>query len=187
MTEMRLMRIAAAALALIALPTVAALAEGKKIDCSDTRFEFNAPGYVTDCKDASQDSIDVSGGTIKLKIQSLHAVSQADSTFLDVVSDHILGNSGIFYRKSSLQSNITRYYNGDFNDWGDEEDVGDYTVKHVTADFKDGNDPMDCLAFQLLGARRYEGIAGMTVGLTCSMDGRDKAMNALKHLAGEAN
>ncbi|WP_459856737.1 hypothetical protein [Dongia sp. agr-C8] len=187
---MRFMKAAAAALAfgalaVCALAPAAALAEGKKIDCSDTSFEFDAPGYVVDCKDASQNSVDVSGGTITLKIYSLHAVSQADSTFLDVVSDHILGNSGVFYRKSSLQSNITRYYNGDFNGWADEEDVGNYTVKRVTADFKDGNDPMDCFAFQQMGARRYEGIAGMTVGLVCSMDGRDKAMTALKHLAGE--
>ena len=183
---MRLIKSVAAVLAVFALTAVAAVAEeSKKIDCSDTNFDFDAPGYEVECRDASQDSIDVSGGTIKVKIHTLHAWSPADSTFLDVISDQILGNTGIFYRRSSLESNIGRYYTGDFEGWADEEDVGNFTVKRVTADFKDGNDPIDCLAFEKPGARRFEGISGMTVGLACSTLGRDKALKALKHLAGE--
>jgi hypothetical protein len=182
---MRLMKSVAAALAISALTAVAALAEGKKVDCSETSFRFDAPGYAVDCKDVSQDSVDVSGGTIKVKIQTLHAWSEADSTFLDVISDQILGNTGIFYRKSSLESNINRYYSADFDGWADEEDVGNFTVKRVTADFKDGSDPTDCLAFRKFGARRFEGVSGMTVGLVCSMLGRDKSLAALKHFAGE--
>jgi hypothetical protein len=183
---MRLMKSIAAAVALYALTAAAAPAdEGKKIDCSETSFKFDAAGYEVDCKDASQDSIDVSGGTISVKIYNLHAWSQADATFLDVINDHILGSTRIFYRKTSLESDISRYYGADFKGWADEEDVGDFTVKRVTADFKDGSDPMDCLAFRQLGARRFEGVSGMTVGLVCSMSGRDKAMDALKHLAGD--
>ena len=186
---MRLMKTIAVAAALSALAVSAhagapAQADARKtIDCKETSFKFNAPGYKVDCEDASQDSVDVSGGTISVKIHNLHAVSQADATFLDVTNDHILGSTRIFYRKTSLESDITRYFSGDFNGWADEDDVGDFTVKRVTADFKDGNDPMECLAFRQLGARRFEGVSGMTVGLVCSMQGRDKAMAALKHLA----
>ncbi len=169
----------------LSLSAFDAAAEAKKIDCSETGFEFDAPGFAVDCKDASQDSVGVGEGTIKVKIYNLHAISQADATFLDVIKDHILGSTRIFYRKTSLESDIGRYYGGDFNGWGEEEDVGGFDVKRVTADFKDGNDPMDCYAFRQLGARRFEGVSGMTVGLVCSMLGRDKALSALKHLAGE--
>jgi hypothetical protein len=183
---MRFMKSIAAALVLSGLTAVAAQAEqGKTIDCSETGFSFDAPGFEVDCKDASQDSVDVGGGTIAVKIHNLHAWSSADATFLDVVKDYILGSTRIFYRKTSMESDITRYYSGDFKGWSEEEDVGNFTVKYVTADFKDGNDPMDCFAFRQLGARRFEGVSGMTVGLTCSTLGRDKALNALKHLAGD--
>jgi hypothetical protein len=185
MIDMRFLKSVGAALAFCALAAVAAQAEqGKEIDCGETGFSFDAAGYEVDCKDASQDSMDVGGGTISVRIYNLHAWSQADATFLDVIKDNILGSTRIFYRKTSLESDITRYYSGNFNGWTEEEDVGNYTVKRVTADFKDGNDPMQCYAFRQLGARRFEGVSGMTVGLVCSMLGPDKAMEALKHLAG---
>jgi len=184
---MRRVKGAVVAMLLSFLAAASAAAEPKKIDCGETGFEFDAPGFVVDCKDASQDSVGVGDGTIKVKIYNLHAVSQADATFLDVIKDHILGSTRIFYRKTSLESDITRYYNGDFNGWNAEEDVGSFTVKRVTADFKDGSDPMDCYAFRQLGARRFEGVSGMTVGLVCSMLGSDKALFALKHLAGETD
>jgi len=159
--------------------------EGKKIDCKETPFEFDAPGYEVGCKDWSQDSINVSGGTIAVRIFNLHAFSRADSTFIDVMDDRILGSTRVFYHKTSLEGDVDRYYSGSFTGWADEEDVGDFTVKRVTADFKDGSDKLDCLAFRRLGARRFEGIGGMTVGLACSEQGRDHALAALKHLTGE--
>jgi len=157
--------------------------EGKKIECKETSLEFDAPGYQVECKDWSQDSVNVSGGTIAVKIFNLHAVSEADTTFLDVMDDHILGSTRVFYHKTSLEGDVGRYYTGSFTDWADEEDVGDFTVKRFVADFKDGSDRLDCLAFRRLGGRRFEGVSGMTVGLACSASGRDHALAALKHLS----
>jgi hypothetical protein len=158
--------------------------EGKTIDCKETRFKFEAPGYEVDCKDWSQDSVNVGGETIAVRVFNLHAVSHADGTFLDVVDDHILGSTRVFYHKTSLEGDVDRYYTGNFTGWADEEDVGNFTVKRLTADFKDGGDPLDCVAFRQLGGRRFQGVGGMTVGLACSTDGRDHALAALKHLTG---
>jgi hypothetical protein len=156
--------------------------ESKEIPCSDTPFDFSVPGYTTKCQDYSQGtiSLDVSAS---VRILTLHAVSDAEATFLDVVDDHILGTSRVYYHRRSMESDVGRYYShADFKDWADEDDIGGYEVKRVSVTFGH-DDPLDCLAFRRQGGTRYSGISGVTVGLACSALGRDHAVAAVKHLA----
>jgi len=160
----------------------AAKDDGKDIPCSDTPFTFDAPGFTAKCSDHSQASINLDVPAA-IKIVTMHAFSNTEATFLDVVDDHILGTSRVYYDRRSLESDISRYYKADFKDWAIDASVGGYEVEKVQVSF-DREDPMDCLAFRKLGGRRYSGIGGLTVGLTCSQLGRDHAYAALKHLAG---
>src|SRR5262245_4580955 len=91
-----MMRIlAAAAFALIG---VAAQAEdrGKEIDCGQTDFKFEAPGYEITCKDYSRAAVSTSYSLAASKSYSLYAYSGKDVTFLDVFSDYIVSSS-VYY------------------------------------------------------------------------------------------
>jgi len=155
---------------------------GKDISCADTPFTFDAPGYTTKCKDHSAASINLDVPAA-IKIVTMHAFSNTEATFLDVVDDHILGTSRVYYDRRSLESDVSRYYTADFKGWALDTAIGGYEVERVQVSF-DREDPLDCLAFRKLGGRRYSGIGGLTVGLACSQLGRDHAYAALKHLAG---
>jgi hypothetical protein len=165
-----------------AAPQARADEESKEIPCTDTPFDFTVSGYTTKCQDYSRGSIslDVSAS---VRILTLHAVSDAEATFLDVVDDHILGTSRVYYHRRSMESDIGQYYShADFKDWADEDDIGSYQVKRVSVTFGH-DDPLECVAFRRQGATRYSGIGGITVGLACSALGRDHAVAAVKHLA----
>jgi hypothetical protein len=150
-----------------------------KVDCAETGMKFEAPGYEVTCEDHS-DTAGAGEVTVGVKIFVLHAMSEKDVTFLDVIDDHIVGHTGVFYHRTSLQSDIDRYFKGSFSNWADQEEIDGFDVKRFSAVFGNDKEPLDCIAFRREGARRYEGIAGKTVGIACSMQGRDYAVNALK-------
>lgn len=158
--------------------------EGTKVDCKQTDLAFDAPGFAVDCKDYSRSSVSVGEMNAATKTYSLFAISKADLTFLHVYSNRVLGGTRLYFNRSSLESDIEDHFNGKFSSWTDAEDAGDYEVKTVDATFKSG-DPMECVAFRKLGARRQEGVSGMTVGFACSANGRDRALDAMKRFTGE--
>jgi hypothetical protein len=157
----------------------------KPIDCSETNLKFEAPGFEVKCRDASRGDIGVGEALVGAKVFTLHAWSDAEVTFLDVISDHLVGNTRVFYYRTGLKNDIDRYYTADFTDWKDDDDIGSYEVKQLTAKFKSDRAPLECIAFRMLGGRRFEGVSGMTVGLACSDLGREHAHAALKKFTGD--
>jgi len=176
------MMLAAACLA-VGFGAAASANDGKPIDCGDAGLKFDAPGFKTTCKDYSDPTASTGGMTFALKRMAIHALSESDGTFVDAIDDHILGTTRVYYNKTSLENDISRYFNGDFTQWTDSDEVGGFDVKHFSAKFRGDQEPLDCAAFRRLGARRYSGISGMTVGIACSLAGRDRTDEALKHFA----
>jgi len=156
--------------------------EGKEIDCKSTDMNFAAPRFKVTCKDYSRSSVSVGQSLAGSNSYSLFAVSEADLTFLDAFSDHVLGS--VYYSRRSMEADLEDNYDSKFADWATQDDIGDYEIRNVTATFK-SNEPMECVAFRKLGARRQEGVSGMTVGFACSANGRDRALDAMKRFTGE--
>jgi len=156
-----------------------------KVDCAETGMKFDAPGYEVTCEDHSDNSAGAGELTVGVRLFVLHAMSEKDVTFLDVIDDRIVGSTRVFYNKTSLESDVDRYFKGSFTGWADEEEIGGFDVKRFSAVFGSDKTPLDCLAFRRLGARRFEGIGGKTVGIACSMQGREYALGALKHITGK--
>jgi hypothetical protein len=136
------------------------------------------------CKDYSESSISLSEINAASRTYTLFAMSNAELSFMHVLSNHVLGGTRIYLKLRSLESQIEDNFEAKLSNWGDEEDVGDYEVKHVTAVF-DNDDPMECLAFRKLAGRRDAGVSGMTVGFSCAAGGRDKAMATVKAFIGQ--
>lgn len=174
-----------AAVALLVLSAGAGRAdEGRKVDCKETNLEFASPGFTVECKDFSRNSVSVGTSNAGTRVFSLFAVSEADLTYLQAYSKAILGGTRFYINKRSLESELAESYGQDFSNWGDEDDIGDFEVKHVTVTFKSG-EPAECIAFQKLGARRYSGVAGLTAGYACSDSGRDHAFEAVKRFVSQ--
>jgi hypothetical protein len=170
----------AAAATLLVLSGGAARAdEGRAIDCKDANLEFEAPGFTAHCKDYSDNSIDVGELNAASQIYGMFAVSEADLTYIQAYSKAVLGGTRIYIYRRSLESELEESFSSKFSDWGDEEDIGDFQVKHVTVTAESG-EPTDCIGFLKLGARRYEGVSGLKAGFACSGSGRDKARDAVK-------
>jgi hypothetical protein len=184
MRWMREMILAAASVAAFSMSAVAH-AEGVEVDCKETDLEFEAPGFTVNCKDYSRNSVSGEELNAGMQTYTLFALSEADLTFLHVFSNHVIGGTRIYFTRRSLETEIEDSFTAKFSDWGDEDDVGDYEVKHVTAAF-DNDDPVECLAFRKMGARRHSGVSGMMVGFACSASGRDHALTALKRFAEES-
>jgi hypothetical protein len=173
-----------AAAAMVMLSSAAArAADGVEIDCKETDLQFEASGFEVKCKDYSQSTIALSELSAASRTYTLFAVSDAELTFLHVFSNYVRGGTRIYMHRRSIEKEVEDNFEARFSDWASAEDVGDYEVKRMTAVFE-GDDPLECLAFRKLGARRGEGVSGMTVGFTCSAGGRDQAMAALKNFAG---
>lgn len=172
-----------AAAAMMMFSAGAARAEGVEVDCKETDLEFEASGFEVKCKDYSQSTIALSEMSAATRSYTLFALSDAELTFLHVFSNYVRGGTRIYMHRRSIETEIEDHFEAKFSDWASEDDVGDYEVKRVTAAFKN-DDPMECFAFRKLGARRGEGVSGMTVGFTCSASGREQAMTALKNFAG---
>jgi len=151
--------------------------EGKKVECKDTDMDFDAPGFTVKCKDYSRSSVSVGESLAATKSYSLFAVSEADLTFLDAFSDHVLGS--VYYSRRSMESDMEDYYEAKFANWATQDDIGNYEIRNVTATFK-GDEPMECVAFRKMGVRRYDGVNGVTVGVACSDTGRSKALETVK-------
>ena len=163
----------------------AAHAEGVEVDCKETDLEFEAPGFTVKCKDYSRSSVSGEELNAGMQTYTLFALSEADLTFLHVFSNHVIGGTRIYFTRRSLETEIEDSFTAKFSNWGAEDEIGDYEVKPVTAAFEN-DDPVECLAFRKMGARRHGGVSGMMVGYSCSASGRDHALTALKRLAGES-
>jgi hypothetical protein len=169
-----------AAAALLALSGGAARADGgREIDCKETNLHFEAPGFTARCKDYSDNSIDVGELNAASKFYGLFALSEADITFIQAYSKAVLGGTRIYINRRSMEAELGDTFSSKFSGWGDEEDIGDFQIKHVTVTSNSG-EPADCIGFLKLGARRFEGVAGLTAGYACSAAGRDKAREAVK-------
>ncbi len=184
MRWMRGIFVAAEALLLVLSVSAARADEGTEIDCKKTDLSFEAPGYTVKCTDYSRASISVGELNAASQTYVLFAMSEADITFLQAYSKHVLGGTRIYINRRSLESELEDSFSFKFSDWGDEADIGDFEVKHVTVTFESG-EPSECVAFRKLGARRYEGVSGLTAGFACSDSGRDHAFDALKRFAGQ--
>jgi hypothetical protein len=170
---------AVAAAVCFALAAVAAQAEpGKAVECSDTNLKFEAPGFEVTCKDYSRASVSTGQSVAASNAYSLYAYSEADLTFLDAFSNHIVGAS-VYFTRRSMEADLEGSYPAKFSDWAAQDDIGDYEIRNMTVTFSDG-EPLECVGFRKLGVRRWEGINGLTVGLSCSDDGRSKAFEAVK-------
>jgi len=174
----------APAVALLVVYAGAAGADGVEIDCKKTDLAFDAPGYTVKCEDFSRSTISLSELSAASQTYSLFASSEADITFLQAFSRRVLGGTRIYLQRRSLQAQIEEAFSSTFTEWGDEADIGDFEIKHVNVTFESG-EPSECIAFRKLGARRYEGVSGLTAGYACSGNGRDHALDAVKTFVGQ--
>jgi len=177
--------ILAAATALLVLSGGAAGADdGREVDCKKTNLQFEAPGFVVNCKDYSRNSVNVGELNAATQFYGMFAMSEADITFIQAYSKAVLGGTRIYIHRRSLEAELEDTFSSKFSDWGDEADLGDFEVKHVTVT-ADSGEPADCIAFRKLGARRYQGVSGLTAGYACSAGGRDKALEAVKRFTSD--
>ncbi|HVZ00399.1 MAG TPA: hypothetical protein VHA35_12890 [Dongiaceae bacterium] len=155
--------------------------EKQKIDCSDTDLGFSATGYDVTCTDLSKGTINVDEVLAGVRAHKLVAESHAEATFLVVIDNRPLGNR-IYLGRHSLEDDVQNYFSGGaFSDWAPGTSVGQFEVENFTGEMKDGA-VLECIAFRHQGARRYEGLARLVVGLACSARGREHDYDALKHL-----
>lgn len=154
--------------------------EKPKIDCNDTDLGFSAPGYDVTCTDLGNATMDVDGTFGARKTDKLEANSNADQTFLIVIDNRPIGQ--FYIRRSSLENDVESYFNGGtFHDWAPGTPVAGFEVMEFTGESDEGS-PMDCIGFRHQGARRYDGIARLVVGVACSARDRARSYEALKHL-----
>jgi len=181
---MRGMVLAAAAMLLLVSGGATRADEGREIDCKDADLAFEAPGFMTSCKDYSRNSINVGELNAASEFYGMFAISEAEITFIQAYSKAALGGTRIYIRRRSLESELEQTFSSKFSGWGDEDDIGDFEVKHVTVT-SDSGEPADCIGFLKLGARRYEGVSGLTAGFACSGSGREKALDAVKRFVSQ--
>jgi len=175
--------ILAVAMALPVLSGGAARADdGREVDCTKTNLQFEAPGFTVNCKDYSRNSVSVGELNAATQFYGMFAISEADITFIQAYSKAVLGGTRIYIKRRSLESELEDTFSSKFSDWGDEADIGDFEIKHVTVTANSG-EPADCIAFRKQGARRYEGVTGLTAGYACSGSGREKALEAVRQFA----
>jgi hypothetical protein len=178
MTKTYLVKRAMQAMVILACWTGTAQAdEAKKIDCESTGLKFDSPGFTVTCKDYSRNSVNVGQSLAASNSYSLYAFSESEMTFLDAFKEHVLGS--VYYIRRSMEADLEDNYTGKFSNWAAQDDIGDYEIRNVTVAFS-SDDEMECIAFRKLGARRYEGINGLTVGLACSDNGQARALEAVK-------
>jgi hypothetical protein len=182
---MRGIILAAATLLLVLSGSVGAARadDGREIDCKKTNLDFEAPGFTVNCKDYSDNSISVGELNAASRFYGMFAMSEADITFIQAYSKAVLGGTRIYINRRSMESELGDTFSSKFSDWGDEDDIGDFQIKHMTVTANSG-EPADCIGFLKLGARRYEGVSGLTAGFACSASGRDKALAAVKRFVG---
>ena len=152
----------------------------QKVDCKETDLGFSAPGYTVTCTDLGKATMDVDGTFGARKTDKLEADSDADQTFLVVIDNRPIGQ--FYLRRASLENDVESYFNGGtFKEWAPGTAVAGFEVKEFVGESDEGS-PMDCVGFRHQGARRYDGIARLVVGLACSTRGRARSYEALKHL-----
>ncbi len=124
----------AASMAMLSIGT--AQAEGVEVDCKETNLKFEAPTFKVTCKDYSESSISLSEISAASRTYTLFAMSNAELSFIHVLSNHVLGGTRIYLKLRSLVCRSKMDLDAKLSNWGDEEDVGDYEVKHVTASLR---------------------------------------------------
>jgi len=173
-----------AAVTLLVLSGAVRADEGREMDCKDTNLAFEAPGFTVNCKDYSDNSIDVGELNAASKVYGMFAYSEADLTYINAFSKAILGGTRLFIYKRSMETELEKSFSSTFSDWGDEEDIGDFEVKHMTVT-ADSREPQDCIGFLKLGARRHAGVTGLTAGYACSGNGRAAALETVKRFVSQ--
>lgn len=172
-----------AALLACALPGAAAQAadDENKIDCAETDFSFPASGYETECKDLSQNSINLETDLAGNKANSIFAFNQDTATFVSAVDDRV-ASTRVYMRRMGLQEEVSEIYRKmiSIDEWKSGEEVSDYETADFTGNFKDGGQ-LDCIAFRRMLNRRYDGYGRKVIGIACA-DTRDRAIEALKQL-----
>jgi hypothetical protein len=177
--------ILAASMTLLVLSGGAAWADdGREVDCKKTNLQFEAPGFAVNCKDYSRNSVNVGELSAATQFYGMFAISEADMTFMQAYRKAVLGGTRIYIQRRTLESELEDTFSSKFSDWGGEADIGDFEIKHVTVT-ADSGEPAECIAFRKLGARRYEGVTGLTAGYACSGSGREKALDAVKRFAAD--
>jgi hypothetical protein len=152
-----------------------------KIDCGETDLSLSAPGYDVTCTDLSDGTINVGEAFAGAKAARLVADSNAEATFLIVIDNRPLGTR-IYIKRRTLETDVESYFNGGaFHDWTPGTTVAQFDVENFTGETK-GGQLMDCIGFRHQGARRYDGIARLTVGIACSGLGREHTDEVLTHL-----
>jgi len=152
----------------------------QEIDCKETDLGFSAPNYTVTCTDLGKATMDVDGTFGARKTDKLEANSDADQTFLVVIDNRPIGQ--FYLRRASLENDIESYFNGGtFKEWAPGTPVAGFEVAEFEGESDEGS-PMDCIGFRHQGARRYDGIARLVVGVACSTRGRPHTYEALKHL-----
>jgi hypothetical protein len=165
-----------------ALGTVGAQADDakKKIDCGETDLGFTAPGYKVVCTDLSNSTLNVGDSFGAAKTEKLEADSDADTTFLLVIDNRAIGQ--LFIKRRTLQKDVEGYFSGGtFKEWESGTAVAQFDVNEFVGEADDGA-VLDCIGFRHQGAKRYDGIARLVVGIACSGRGRARSYEALKHL-----
>jgi hypothetical protein len=151
-----------------------------KVDCKETDLGFSAPDYDVTCTDLGKTAMDVDGAFGARKTDKLEADSNAQQTFLIVIDNRPLGQ--FYLPRASLENDVERYFNGGtFKEWAPGTPVGGFEVGEFVGESDEGS-PMDCVGFRHQGARRYDGIARLVVGLACSTKSLSRSYDALKHL-----
>lgn len=154
--------------------------EEPKIDCKETDLGFSAPNYTVTCTDLGKSTVDVDGTFGARKTDKLEADSDADQTFLIVIDNRPIGQ--FYLPRASLENDVETYFDGGtFKEWAPGTPVAGFEVGEFVGESDDGG-PMDCIGFRHQGARRYDGLARLVVGIACSARGRARSYEALKHL-----
>jgi hypothetical protein len=154
--------------------------EKKEVDCKETDLGFSASGYTVKCTDLGKSTMDVDGTFGARKTDKLNADSDAEQTFLIVIDNRPIGQ--FFLRRASLENDVESYYSGGtFKNWTAGTAVAGFEVGEFDGESDEGS-PMDCIGFRHQGARRYDGLARLVVGVACSLKGRTHSYDALKHL-----
>ncbi len=112
------MLLPAVALLLVLSAGAARADEGTEIDCKKTDLSFEAPGYTVKCTDYSRSSISVGELNAASQTYVLFATSEADITFLQAYSKHVLGGTRIYINRRSLESELEDSFSFKFSRLG---------------------------------------------------------------------
>jgi hypothetical protein len=154
--------------------------KGRPVDCADTAMHFAAPGYRVKCTDYSNGNVSDGYITTGIKTEVIEADADDKRTYLAAVDQRVLGDYSM--RRYSMIENVRSYFNEEeIDDWTPVADFRGFQMANYTG-HSDRGAPIDCIAFRREVTRRYNGVGRLVVGISCTLHGRDTAIEALKQL-----